>query len=336
MLCAGGLGGMGASGGPGGGRDVPGGLCGDGGPGPGRWRRMIFARSLGSPQAAAEERTLSWEEVQQLFPDSFPDRDRGGKQRAQRGQRLSPVAAAHRILTNSFGLIPFRSVPQGRGGAGPGGGPRPEPCDEGAGQPLYVPLHAAEGHHVQCLLVRLWGRVEPEGAGRTDRGAARPAQRLLHRPEGSGRRGVLVRLQRGRGCSGPSPTMSCPSSTLRPMTGSGAGGCWTWPGRASPWTRWPSGYGKKFYQNGARLSGIVEVDTDASSETRTKVKREFSRFASEGDVRGGGAGPLHEVHAHGAEPEGRPVHREPAVHRGGDQPVHRDPKAHDADGQGEL
>lgn len=32
---------------------------------------MIFARSLGSPQAAAEERTLSWEEVQQLFRTAF-------------------------------------------------------------------------------------------------------------------------------------------------------------------------------------------------------------------------------------------------------------------------
>ena len=40
-------------------------------------------------------------------------------------------------------------------------------------------------------------------------------------------------------------------------------------------------YGKKFYQNGARLSGIVEVDTDANKETRTRVKGEFSRFAAE-------------------------------------------------------
>ena len=35
-------------------------------------------------------------------------------------------------------------------------------------------------------------------------------------------------------------------------------------------------YGKKFYQNGARLSGIVEVDTDAKPETREKVKKAFS------------------------------------------------------------
>ena len=40
-------------------------------------------------------------------------------------------------------------------------------------------------------------------------------------------------------------------------------------------------YGRKFYQNGARISGIVEVDTDASPDTKTKVKREFARYASD-------------------------------------------------------
>ena len=40
-------------------------------------------------------------------------------------------------------------------------------------------------------------------------------------------------------------------------------------------------YNKKFYQNGARLSGIVEVDSDANSETRKRVKQEFRTFASE-------------------------------------------------------
>ena len=40
-------------------------------------------------------------------------------------------------------------------------------------------------------------------------------------------------------------------------------------------------YGKKFYQNGARLSGIVEVDTDASKETRDRVKGEFAQYAAD-------------------------------------------------------
>ena len=67
---------------------------------------MIFARSLGSPQAAAEERTLSWEEVQQLFRTAFLTGTEV-ENSVPSAERLSPVAAAHRILTNSFGLIPF-------------------------------------------------------------------------------------------------------------------------------------------------------------------------------------------------------------------------------------
>ena len=40
-------------------------------------------------------------------------------------------------------------------------------------------------------------------------------------------------------------------------------------------------YGKKFYQNGARLSGIVTVESDTSPDSRQKIKREFRRYASD-------------------------------------------------------
>lgn len=40
-------------------------------------------------------------------------------------------------------------------------------------------------------------------------------------------------------------------------------------------------FGKKFYQNGARISGIVEIGTDAKSETRQRVKDEFKAYASD-------------------------------------------------------
>lgn len=67
---------------------------------------MMLARSVGRPRASLEERTLSWDEVQQALRSAFfsgeePDTGQSG------AERLSPVAAAHRILTNSFGLIPF-------------------------------------------------------------------------------------------------------------------------------------------------------------------------------------------------------------------------------------
>jgi len=40
-------------------------------------------------------------------------------------------------------------------------------------------------------------------------------------------------------------------------------------------------YGKKFYQNGARLSGIVSVDSDTNQKARDKVKSQFKQYASE-------------------------------------------------------
>ena len=40
-------------------------------------------------------------------------------------------------------------------------------------------------------------------------------------------------------------------------------------------------FGKKFYQNGARLSGVLEVDTDAKPETRRRLKDEFRGYAAD-------------------------------------------------------
>ncbi|OUO10330.1 hypothetical protein B5F94_14550 [Flavonifractor sp. An4] len=53
-----------------------------------------------------EEQVLSWDEVQAWFKRIFLS---GELMEGSQGnaERLSPVAAAHRILTNSFGLIPF-------------------------------------------------------------------------------------------------------------------------------------------------------------------------------------------------------------------------------------
>ena len=37
-------------------------------------------------------------------------------------------------------------------------------------------------------------------------------------------------------------------------------------------------YGRKFYQNGAMISGIVEVDTDLGKEERDRVRSEFAKY----------------------------------------------------------
>lgn len=42
-------------------------------------------------------------------------------------------------------------------------------------------------------------------------------------------------------------------------------------------------YAKKFYTNGAKVSGTVEVDTDLGTAGREKIKEEFKRYAVAGD-----------------------------------------------------
>ena len=67
---------------------------------------MILDRAINGPRASMETRTLSQEELGRFLKNLFlTGEDVEPGQRA--AERLSPVAAAHRILSNSFGLIPF-------------------------------------------------------------------------------------------------------------------------------------------------------------------------------------------------------------------------------------
>ena len=67
---------------------------------------MMLARSVGRPRASLEERTLILGRGAAGPPQRLLLR-RGAGHRPERRGAASPVAAAHRILTNSFGLIPF-------------------------------------------------------------------------------------------------------------------------------------------------------------------------------------------------------------------------------------
>ena len=67
---------------------------------------MLLDRAMNGPRAAVEYRDISWDEMMQQFRTLFlggEELDTG----ISSAEKQSPVAAAHRILTNSFGLIPF-------------------------------------------------------------------------------------------------------------------------------------------------------------------------------------------------------------------------------------
>ncbi len=158
---------------------------------------MMLARSVGRPRASLEERTLSWDEVQQALRSAFfsgeePDTGQSG------AERLSPVAAAHRILTNSFGLIPFGLYRKE--------GEERVPVDT---PELIRVLKIRPNDYMSPFVLRkvvmsnafwhgfgaVWNRQGPGGPGGP---AHPPAHRLLRHPKGSGDGAILVRLQRGR------------------------------------------------------------------------------------------------------------------------------------------
>lgn len=240
---------------------------------------MILDRAINGPKASIETRSLSPDELGRFFKDLFLS---GEDVEPGRGtaERLSPVAAAHRILTNSFGLIPF-GLYRKEGAA------RVAVDDPDLDRVMKV----RPNDYMSPFLLR---KVVLSNAFWHGFGA------VWNRRDHSGR--VVERL--------PLPTECC---TLRRDPDSGVH--WydynvdglqrsfsnyelsllyfeTYDGlrgrgllelarESIAVDAMAQRYSKKFYQNGARLSGIVEVDTDANPETRGRLKQEFRTYAAD-------------------------------------------------------
>ena len=239
---------------------------------------MILSKAV-APRAQEPERDQAAESFDKILRELFL---RGEDIPSGRGaaEQLSPVAAAHRILTNAFAMIPFgvyRRV----------GGERQSVDDETMGRLLRI--QPSPGVTPFVL-----GKVLMSNAFWHGFGA------VWNRRDSAGH--LIERI--------PLPTDCCS------IVKDAEGGVYWYQYNVDGFSRifaarelsilffetyngvWGRGmldlaretvaadalaqrYGRKFYQNGARISGIVEVDTDASPDTKTKVKREFARYASD-------------------------------------------------------
>lgn len=236
---------------------------------------MLLRNALGRPRTAEWSR-LSWEDVNRRIRDMFlsgGDLDTG----IRGAEQLSPVAAAHRILCNDFGMIPF-SLYRREGEA-------------------RIAEHDPDLDRV--FKARPNDNMTPYMLGRTVMSNAfwHGFGAVWNRRDGTGR--IVERI--------PLPSDCC---TIRQDRESGQyfydysvdGVFHTFTGYELSFLFFESydgirgrgfldlaretiggegaaqRYGRKFYQNGAMISGIVEVDTDLNKEGRDAIKEQFARY----------------------------------------------------------
>lgn len=239
---------------------------------------MLLDRAMRTPRNSIESNPMTWEEAQQWFHDNFFNGE-ALDVRTHTAEALSPVSAAHRILTNSFGMIPF-SVYKKDGDA------RVSVQDDALS-------HVLKGRPNPNMSPFLCGKILMSNAFWRGFGACWNVR------DSSGE--LIERI--------PLPTECC---TIRKDSNTGTywydynvdGVQRTFSSYELSFLFFESydgihgrgmlqlareviaadgmaqRYNKKFYQNGARISGIVEVETDANKETRDKIKEEFKGFAS--------------------------------------------------------
>ncbi|HJC41202.1 MAG TPA: phage portal protein [Candidatus Intestinimonas pullistercoris] len=239
---------------------------------------MILSRSMAHPRAV-EERTLSWDEVQSWVRQVFFSGEALESSQTN-AERLSPVAAAHRILTNSFGLIPF--------------GPYRKDGEERVAvedPDLNLVLKVRPNDYMSPFMMRkitmsnafwhgfgaVWNRKGPDG---------QVVQRL---PLPSDCCSIRKDLETGQywydySVDGVQKTFSNYELSFlyfETYDGIRGRGVLDLARETIALDAMAQRYGKKFYQNGARMSGIVKVETDMDREARQKVKQEFRTYASD-------------------------------------------------------
>ncbi len=240
---------------------------------------MLFNRAVNAPRAAAETRTMTWEETQKYFRQLFlsgAELDVG----IHTAEKLSPVAAAHRILTNSFGMIPFGIYKKD-------GDARKAVSDEA----LDRVLKQRSNINMSPFMVRKtvmsnafwhgWGAVwnVRDGLGRITERIALPSECASIRRDSE--TGLYWYDFNVDGVQRTFASYELSILLFETYDGIHGRGMMHLAREVVASDGMAQRYAKKFYQNGARLSGIVEVETDAKKETRERVKAEFARYASD-------------------------------------------------------
>lgn len=235
---------------------------------------MFLSKATTAPRAAVYT-THSWEEMQERFRDMFfsgteYDTGRSG------AEKLSPIAAAHRILCNDFGMIPFStyrkdgeervpvSIPELDAvfKLRPNDNMTPYMCSRTVMSNAFwygfgAVWNRREGGRIveriplpsDCCTIRqdqetkqyFWD-YNVDGVSRTFSGYELSFL-YFESYDGIRGRGMLDMAREAIGAEGAAQQ-----------------------------------YGRKFYQNGAMISGIVEVDSDLEQKYKDQIRDQFRQF----------------------------------------------------------
>lgn len=225
-----------------------------------------------------ESRDLTWDAAQKLYRDLFL----GGEELSvstRTAERLSPVAGAHRILTNSFAMVPFGIYRKD-------GDARRPVSDEALDHVLKIRPNPNMSPYI-CRKVwmsnafwhgfgAMWN--ERDGCGRIVARIPLPTECCtIRRDQESGAYWYDYNIEGVQRTFGSYELSFLFFESYDGIRGRGlldlARETVAADGMAQR-------YAKKFYQNGARLSGIVQVATDTNDAARDKIKSQFHAYAS--------------------------------------------------------
>lgn len=233
---------------------------------------MILCNAL--PRASIQERKLSWDEVQQVFFNG-----EGLDINRSNAESLSPIAGAHRILSNGFGLIPFGCYVKNGDARDPVNDQALDYVLKTRPNPMMTPFMV---HKLVMSNAFWWGfgavwNVRDNSGRIVERWPLPTECCSIKRDPNTGQYWYTYSVDGEQKTFSPYELSFLYFETYDGMRGRGmmdlAKESIAADGMAQR-------HNKKFYQNGARIGGIVEVDTDADKDSREKVRSEFQKFAS--------------------------------------------------------
>lgn len=238
---------------------------------------MILKKAF-DVRSVVEERPIPWEEAQEWFRKTFLNGE-DYDVNLLGAERIAPVAAAHRILTGAMAVLPIGLFQKKGGERHPASDPDLDWVLKIRANEDMPPSVANKVWMSQTF----WHGMGAEWILRDERGAVRELIPLytqgyqMYRDQDTGQRWYDFVVDGLTKRFAPSELALSYFETYDGLTGRGmldlAKETIAMDGLSQR-------YGRKFYQNGAKVSGIVEVETNASRETRERIKREFAQYAS--------------------------------------------------------